>query len=405
MIRYASSRSTRRLCLFGSLLLGWSGQVLAFELNEALQVHGFLSQAAALTNRNNVGGNSSDGWAFELRELGANVSWRPDPDWLLSAQGLMRWAGRTDDGDLRLDYGFVDRTLLTGDNRLGIQLGKIKNSYGLYNTTRDVAHTRPGILMPQSIYWDRIRDFMLAAPGVSLYGEHNGPLGTLNWQASVLKPEVSATEVEYVNFLMDMPGRLKGRTSWLGQAMLELDHERWRLGVSLGDMAMRYAPAGIDPLQPGTTHYRPIVLSLEHNRETWTFAAEYTEIAVKYRDHGPMFILSDNTTQAYYVQATWRFEPRWQAYARYDALYVSKGDRRGKQFEALTAAAGMPLPGHLLYAEDITVGLRHDPTPGWSLSLEAHRVRGAAGLARVDHLPGLPEKGWNLLLLQAAYRF
>lgn len=397
MIRYASLRSIERARWFGCLLLCCSAQVLAFESNEALQVHGFLSQAAALTNRNNVGGKSSDGWAFELREVGANVSWRPDPDWLLSAQGLMRWAGRSDDGDLRLDYGFVDRTLLSGDNRLGIQLGKIKNPYGLYNTTRDVAHTRPGILMPQSIYWDRLRDFVLAAPGISVYGERNHSSSNLSWQASVLRPDADSKEAEFITFLEDRPGRFRGSTSWLGQIMLELDHNRWRLGLSSGKMATRYLPAAMSDWQAGGTYFQPFVVSLEKNLEDWSFTAEYAETSVRRRDYG--FSVPDNTAQAYYLQATWRFKPGWQAYARYDALYADKSDKKGERFHLNTG-----LPKHAIFAEDITLGLRCDPDRTWAFFSEIHHVRGAAWLPRMDN-PGLPHKDWNLLLLQAAFRF
>lgn len=401
MILFASSRSINAARVaFGMLCcIAWAGGAKALELGEYVQLHGFLSQAAASSDHNNVGGDSSNGIAFDLRELGGNVSWRPDPDWLVSAQVLARWAGKTDDGDIRLDYGFVDRTLVSGEDRLGIQLGKIKNPYGLYNTTRDVAHTRPGILMPQSIYWDRIRDFILAAPGVSVYGENNRPMASLSWQASVLRPEVENTEVEYVTFLQDMPGRLEGRTSWLGQVMLELDHDRWRLGLSLGEMAVRYTPGAVDVWQAGTTRFRPLVFSLEHNREQWSFAAEYAETTVRSRDYGLSYPFPDNTVQAYYLQATWRFQPRWQSYARYDVLHVSKSDKRGRQFQVDTG-----LPAHLVYSKDLTLGLRYDPDSAWALSMEVHRVQGAASLARTDN-PGLPQKDWNLLLLQAAYRF
>ncbi len=402
MTPFASSRSNNAIQAICRLLfcLSWAGAASALELGEDVQVHGFLSQAAAISDRNNVGGDSADGVALDLRELGANLSWRPDPDWLVSAQALMRWAGRTDEGDLRLDYGFVDRTLLSGEDRLGVQLGKIKNPYGLYNTTRDVAHTRPGILMPQSIYWDRIRDVVLAAPGVSVYGEHNRTPASLSWQASVLRPEVENTEVEYVTYLNDMPGRLEGKTSWLGQVMLELDHDRWRLGLSLGEMAMRYTPGAVDFWQAGATRFRPVVLSLEHHREQWSYAAEYAETQVRSRDYGPFFRFPDNTTsQAYYLQATWRFQPRWQSYARYDVLHVSKSDKRGSMFENETG-----LPAHLAYSKDLTLGLRYDLDRAWSFAMEVHRVRGAAALARRDN-PGTPHKNWNLLLLQAAYRF
>lgn len=401
MILFASSRSINAACLAGGVLccIASAGGAHALELGESVQVHGFLSQAAAISDHNNVGGKSSEGVAFDLRELGGNLSWRPDPDWLLSAQVLARWAGKTDDGDLRLDYGFIDRTLLFGEDRLGIQLGKIKNPYGLYNTTRDVAHTRPGILMPQSIYWDRIRDFVLAAPGASVYGESNRSTVSLIWQVSALRPEVESSEVEYVTFLDDRPGRLEGRTSWLGQVMLELDHDRWRVGLSLGDMAMRYKPGASDPWQGGQTHFRPRVLSLEHHREVWSFAAEYAETGVRSRDYGPSFPFPDNTVQAYYLQATWRFKPRWQSYVRYDALYLDKSDKQGRKFASNTG-----MPAHQMYSKDWTMGLRYDPDSAWSLAIEGHRVQGAASLARMDN-PGPRHKDWNLLLLQAAYRF
>lgn len=81
----------------------------------------------------------------------------------------------------------------------------------------------------------------------------------MSWQASILEPEVEDTEVEYVTFLQDMPGRLRGKTSWLGQAMLGLDHDRWRMGLSMGEMVMRYAPGSPDFWLAGTTRFRPVV--------------------------------------------------------------------------------------------------------------------------------------------------
>ncbi len=399
MIPCVSSRSSSSVVIGCILALSWMAGAWAQEPGEAFQVHGFFSQAVARSDHNDVGGKSSQRLAWDLRELGGNVSWRPDPDWIFSAQALMRWAGKADEGDLRLDYGFVDRTLLSGDDRLGVQLGKIKNPYGFYNTTRDVAHTRPGILMPQSIYWDRIRDFVLAAPGVSLYGEHDRTSHRLSWQASYLRPIVDNPEVEHVTLMADRPGRLQGRPSWLAQVMLEMDDDRWRLGLSLGEMATRYAPAVGDVLQSGKNLFRPVVLSLEHNREHWSFTAEYAETDVRSRGYGPFFQNPDNTVQAYYVQATWRFQPRWQAYVRHDTLYINKSDRKGRQFEIHTG-----LPGALLYAEDNTLGLRFDPDRHWALSMEVHRVAGMAWLTRQDN-PGVPKKDWTLLLLQAAYRF
>ncbi|MBM4180167.1 MAG: hypothetical protein FJ209_01255 [Betaproteobacteria bacterium] len=94
----------------------------AQELGDGLQLHGFLSQAVVRSSDNNVGGDSASKVAWDMREMGVNMSWRPNPDWLVSGQALARWAGDADDGDLRLDYGFIDYTFLTyGDDRAGLR--------------------------------------------------------------------------------------------------------------------------------------------------------------------------------------------------------------------------------------------------------------------------------------------
>lgn len=399
MIRYAYSRSVE---LALTLILGCAiGTVpaCAMDLGEAVQVHGFLSQSAAITDDNDFGGTSSEDVALDLREIGANVSWRPDPDWLLSAQALMRWAGETDRGALRLDYGFVDRTLLSDDLRLGIQLGKIKNPYGFHNTTRDVAHTRPGVIMPQSIYLDRIRNFFLAAPGASLYGEHLGESLDLSWQANLIRPEVNDKEMEYMFRLRDGPGHYKGNLSWYVQGLLEIDNGRWRLGLTLNDLKMTYSEDG------SMTRFKTRLLSMEHNRERWSFTGEYALTDVLNR---PTAGNPDNTVEAYYLQATWRFRPGWQVYARRDVIYLDKADRDGSQFYANTLSLSPALatlnPPYSRFAKDYTLGLRYDPTPFWSLFVEYHDVEGTAWLPPQDNPYG-SVRDWNLFLIEAAYRF
>ncbi|MFD2989988.1 hypothetical protein [Sphingopyxis terrae] len=85
-----------------------------------------------------------------------------------------RAGGDTSDAAPTLDYGVVDYQMLASPARtLGVQVGRFKNPFGLYNQTRDVAFTRPSILLPQSIYFDRTRALGLAADGISLYAEEH----------------------------------------------------------------------------------------------------------------------------------------------------------------------------------------------------------------------------------------
>lgn len=405
MMRSRNSASNSRRWGVFAWALAFVLPVHAQELGDGVQAHGFISQGVAMTSDNHVGGNSNGGPAWDLRELGANLSWRPTPDWLVSGQALARWAGDTDKGDPRLDYAFVDRTLFAdGHVQAGVRLGKIKNPIGFFNTTRDVAHTRPGIIMPQSIYLDRIRNFFLAAPGVSLYGNRSGDTGTVSWQVSAMRPEVEDEELERVFMLLNRLGHFVGKTSWLGQVSLDSADGRWRGGLSMGEFRMNYKPGGPFGPNPFTqdlaagNHRLPLwVLSLEHNSEDWSLTTEYSQTTIKARGYG--IPLADNTTEAWYAQATRRLPDGWQGYVRYDVLYLDKDDKKGIAF-----GTPLGLPQHSRFARDWVLGVRRD-IDSLALSAEVHHVDGTAWLASVDNTAAGLVRRWNMLLLQAAWRF
>lgn len=417
MIRSSLSRSSERAARGGFALRGQArrariglalgASLLALsssaqELGGGAQLHGFASQGMVWVSDNRVGGARNGTLGFDLRELGANLSWRPDPDWLLSGQVLSRWAGSTDDGEPRVDHAYVDRTWrLQEASRVGVRLGKIKNPYGFFNATRDVAHTRPGVIMPQSIYLDQIRNFVLAAPGIALHGDTDTQAGNLSWQLGLLRPQVDDADMEYVFLLRDMPGHFKGTNSWMGQVLFEPDWGRWRLGLSAGEMNMRYQSGTGDPLSPGRHSLPTWVLSIEHNGEHWSLTGEYAQTTNKARGYGPiMDVNPDNTLEAWYVQATRRFSQDWRAYARYDVLYLDRSDRDGERFSGL-----MGRPGHTRYARDWVIGLRRD-IDRFALWLEYHHVDGTAWLAGVDNVPVQQRKRhWDMVLLQAAWYF
>jgi hypothetical protein len=139
------------------------------------QVHGFAAITAIHTTDNNFLGDTDNNISFDFHELGLNASWLAHPDILFSAQALYRKAGETEKDDQRqLDYAFVDWTMWSGDDiHLNLNLGRVKNPFGLYNETRDVAFIRSGIFLPQSIYPERIRKRMLSGDGAYLRAEYD----------------------------------------------------------------------------------------------------------------------------------------------------------------------------------------------------------------------------------------
>lgn len=379
------------------------GPALAVDLGENAQAHGFISQSMVHTTDNRVGGGSDDGVGLDLRELGLNVSWRPDPDWLLSAQILSRWAGAPDSGEPRLDYGFLDRTLNTnGTSHTGLRLGKVKNPLGFYNTTRDVAHTRPGATMPQSIYLDRVRNFYLAAPGASLYGLSTLERCELNWSLNGFVPVADDEDLEHLLLGEDRPGHLEGKASWLGQMMFDLDGGRWRLGVSAGRVGVKYDRASaIDPVLAGSSGLNTWTLSAQKNTGDWSLTAEYSQTHNQGKGYNLPLGQRGNTVEAWYLQGTWRIRQDWSAHLRRDALYLDKDDRDGSQFHQLS---GQLLPAHMMFGKSWTLGLRHD-MGNWSFWAEWSRIDGTAWLSPQDTPLAEQKQNWDMLNLQAAWRF
>lgn len=384
----------------------WSCALQAEKLPQNLQIHGFASQSWLRSSGNNniFGKSASDDGSFDFRELGLNASMRPLPKLQFSAQMLSRWAGKGSPGNIRLDYGFLDYTMFSGEsNQLGIRLGRMKNPLGFYNDTRDVPFTRPSILLPQSIYFDRTRKLAIAADGAHLYGEHRSDMGDISFQLGIVRPLVRGNEAEAAVLQRQFPGHLTPEISYVGRVNYELDGGRIRLAVSATQLNMGYSPGGGDVLNAGAIHFTPVVLSAQYNAERWSLTSEYALRNLEYKNFGAIPHLNF-TGESYYFQGAYRFTPEWEAIVRYDALFTDSDDRNGKKWASSPAGRGRP--AYSRFAKDVTVGLRWNVTPEFMLRAEYHRVNGTGWLSTLDNpVPGDMSQNWNLFSILGSYRF
>jgi hypothetical protein len=373
-----------------------------------LQIHGFISQAYLVTSDNDVFGNSDKGGSFGLTEAGLNASLRPLPKLQLSAQVLSRRAGEGNTGMPRLDYAVLDYQLYSHEtDQFGIRVGRIKNPFGFYNETRDVAFTRPSILLPQSIYFDRSRNVGLSSDSVQLYGDTAiFNLGTLSTQFGVTLPIVSNKEWESSLLGGIQPGHMEREVSYIGRGIFETNDKRLRLGVSGIWLNTAYDPQGAsDPLGSGSLEFTPVFFSAQYNTERWTLTSEYAIRPFKYDNsfNGPLKGLHF-VGESYYFQGEYRFTPKLEGILRYDALFTDRSDRNGNQWAALSPMRqGLE---HTRFARDITVGIRWNVTPEFMLRAEYHHVNGTGWLSRLDN-PNARDtvKNWDLFAIQASYRF
>ncbi|SPJ32569.1 hypothetical protein [Kushneria phyllosphaerae] len=360
---------------------------------DTVQVHGFLSQALIVSRHNDFFGPSSqDGGSLQYTEVGVNASMRPTNNLLVSAQVLSRRAG--DDNshyEPKLDYGLLDYQFITGNKRVaGVQIGKLKQPFGIYNQTRDVAFTRPSILLPQSIYFDRTRAPALSSEGISVYEEEHLHSGILHFQAGVGKANTDRNVKETI-WGSRVPASIDGALSSIGQVA----YEHGSGGIVA---ALTVAEANIDidgpPGAPDRYSFQPIIMSLQYNHGYWSITGEY---ALRRQSFEGGASDQSITGESWYLQYSQRFLEDWQWLLRYDSLVNDRADPKGKKFES--DGRGVD---HSQFAKDWTLGLQWNATSDLLLSTEYHHVDGTGWLPRNQDES---DRYWDMLLFQASWRF
>ena len=371
--------------------------------NSQVQWHGFLTQGFIQTSDNSFFGDSENG-SFDLTELGLSASYRASESVLLAGQVLSRNAGEMYDATLTIDFLLIDYTLYNSESgKAGVRLGRIKNSLGLYNETRDVAFTRPGIFLPEVIYFDKVRNLVLSSDGLMFYHD----IFTLNGNYSMIfgagKFRVDKN-VEIAYLIEDRPGKLRADgLTMLFTGFYTAADETVKLGLSAALSDMKYSPGAGDFLQAGNTNFKYWVASAQYNQEKWSLSAEYMQEPIQWENYGPFFPDNEVTAEAFYLQSTFRLLPKIEFMFRYEEGYANKDDKNGVKASALT---GGFIPAFNQFSKVLTVGIRRDISPVLMVRAEYQVHEGTFILSsRENQNPADLVKDWNLLSLLASYRF
>lgn len=384
---------------------------------EDARFHGFISQRlTTTTGNNNFFGDTSGELSVDYTEIGAGASWRPLPHWLLSGQAIMRRGGKSEGNGIEADYLYVAYTPLESETgHLSAKLGKIKVPYGLYNDLRDTPMTRPGILAPQSIYLDSLRQLNQAANGVHVEAERMLGEEMVTLRLSQIRPNV-CSENTYWSFLGDrtlFPGNLESNDheAFAGQLAFERAGGKARVMLSYAQGIVHYQTASTDdPWREGELDFKFTALSLQWNGERLSLSGERARNAFHSRFDGVLPVWSiDHRDIGYswYLQGQWRFAPRWEALLRYDVNAIDQNDPDGEGYAAMN-------PGQAAwarYAKDWTLGLRYRLDRHWQFAGELHRIEGTNWLPPADNLTNgrwnasNASRNWNLIMFQATYQF
>ena len=386
-----------RALLLAWFMLAWPASGNAVEA----QFGGFVTQGFIKTDRNNYFGPSTTG-SFDFREIGVSAALDFGDRVRLSTLLLSRIAGNTARGEPQFDHAVVDLKLSdSATSRTGILAGRVKLPIGLFNETRDVASTRPSILLPQSIYYDNARKYLINADGLILYHEIYGENSVTRITAKAMESTgINNVESETYFLGANFPGSIGSGTAYGLRVLHETDGGKTRLAAYAATNPVKYTPGSADILSSGDIKIKVLWLSAHREIGKWGFTAETMLPQLKYSNFGP--VISDRTTypMGLYGAVSYRSDSNWEAFARYDVTYIDRNDKSGA---ALSAATGKP--AHAFFAKDVTIGGRYHFTPKTSLSAELHIVDGTAWVPIVDNPAGATDRYWKLFALQLTHSF
>lgn len=331
-----------------------------------VEVHGFVSQGFIKTTANNYLAESERG-SFEMAEAGINITKALGDRLRLGVQLFARDLGPIGDYSAKLDWFYLDYRL---NDWLGIRAGRVKLPVGLYNEITDVDAARVPILMPQSIYSVRSRDYLLAQTGFELYGY--APLagvGALDYRlylGTIFLDAPSTISAAATN--LDVPYVAGGRLLW------ETPLEGLRLGGSVQVLRLDFTyttPANpMTGAMAMTGDYKlPVLIwvsSAEYAVRDLLLAAEYSRWRVKIDSTVPLpaSARAKTTSERYYVMAAYRLTPWLSPSVYYSGLYVNVEDRDGRDD----------------YQHDLAATLRFDLTANLTAKVEGHLMSGTADL-------------------------
>ena len=356
------------------------------DASDRLHVHGFVSQAALYSEGNNFYGDSRNG-STEFMEAGLNGQYSFNPRAFLSAQITTRDAGATDNGEVELDYLFGDiKAFETDGSGMGFRVGRVRNIYGFYNKTRDVAFTRSTILMPQAIYFEGngLREILFASDGAQLYSY---------WDAAGNSTSFSMTYGINREVKDKVTRNLFGpASSAITDATLEspifaqIQHSRdggvRRFALSVLDLSLH-----IDTALPQTPNIDLVAngfaASGQLNLQHWSFTAETAYTDVKFRGTQTD---DDTSIAAAYLQAQYRFNPQVSILSRYEYSNIKSDDDHDSS-------------GHWV------LGSQWSPSRNWLISADYYYMRGTNGIPLGDNKGRELDSRTHVFAIMASYRF
>lgn len=351
----------------------------------AVDVHAFVSQGfVKSTSHDYLVGDSTSG-SFEFSEAGINFTSQLTDRLRVGLQLFAYDLGALGTFDVRADWFYLDYRLR---DWLGIRAGRVKLVFGLYNDISDIDAARTPILLPQSIYPQSNRYFLLGVTGGELYGFLNlNRAGALDYHIIggaipvELPSQIGAPEQASS---LNVPYLVAGRLMW------ETPLDGLRLGIT--GAVLQVKESVVFPAMPMTPALNldeieyAGVGSVEYIGHDFWLAAEIGSSRAVLTDNQPAVVPEATTVSlGGYGMAAYRVTRWLQPAVYYSVDYPNRNVTSGPQN----------------FQDDLAGTLRFDINSFWIVKLEAHYMHGTAVLGPTP----MGDPNWGLFLLKTTAYF
>lgn len=351
----------------------WAASTSVFAA-PSIAFHGFLAQGIIQSQGSEFIGEP-DKWSLNLTETGINARITMNNKIQLVAQAVYLDGGNRYPQGARLDYAFADVSLVSNSAwQTNMHIGRFKNPHWLFSATQDVPHTRPSIILPQSVYFDAFRDVSVGSDGLALVSRLNSDKGewVVNW--SYGKNDFSD------DFATDLLGGLDE-----GRIEQEFIHQfsigwtpysaKWQLRASYLETSLDYQIDLANFSLNGASRFSRYQLSARYSAQHYELTSEILSEQVEIS--GVPLIATNRTGIGGYFQAQYFVDPKISLLLRYDTFYPDREDKSG---EALSDNFVGLVPDYAGFMETYTIGLSWKFAKRWRIHAEHHWVDGAARL-------------------------
>lgn len=377
----------------------------------AVDIHAFVSQGYLNSGGNNAYEDTRGGtWAFN--EVAVNVAEQLNDKLRVGIQLFSRDLGDVGNNSIMIDWAFAD---YRANDLIGTRIGRFKLPSGLYNEVRDLDLATSFILLPDSVYDIRYRDFSTALNGIQLYGiVPLGPLGAMDYQVyggTMTIDKDSYLAKAFESSIVDEVDALSVDTSYGLTLTWRPPAEGLRFLGSIFDIrgariqGVRNIQAGpiIIPVAIDTViddmYYA--TAGVEYAVSDWTIAAEY---AIRYANPPASPAPGVDTrirNDGGYVAAAYRFNDHWELGSYYSVSFANRNDRSGDRIVEDPATNTYK---HNAWQNDLALTLRWDVDEHVLIKFEGHYIDGTANLLASEN-PQPYERTWWLFAAKATFSF